>query len=69
MVRFPPFPRLPEVRYSGSRRALGDTGATFGKPTWRYLSGVENGKRNITVSVLERIAMALGIPETTLVER
>jgi transcriptional regulator with XRE-family HTH domain len=34
-----------------------------------YLSGVENGHRNITLSVLERIATALGVPETRLVER
>ncbi len=34
-----------------------------------YLSGVENGRRNITVNVLERIAHALGVPEVRLVAR
>jgi transcriptional regulator with XRE-family HTH domain len=34
-----------------------------------YLSGVENGHRNITMDVLERIAAALGVAETTLVAR
>ncbi len=34
-----------------------------------YLSGVENGKRNITLAVLERIASALEVAETILVER
>jgi transcriptional regulator with XRE-family HTH domain len=34
-----------------------------------YLSGVENGHRNITLNVLERIATALGVPEAKLVER
>ena len=34
-----------------------------------YLSGVETGKRNITLNVLERIARALGVEESTLVSR
>ena len=34
-----------------------------------YLSGVENGRRNITVAVLERLANALGVAETELVCR
>lgn len=34
-----------------------------------YLSGVENGHRNITMNVLERIAAALGVSETELVKR
>lgn len=34
-----------------------------------YLSGVETGKRNITMNVLERIAGALGVEETELVRR
>lgn len=34
-----------------------------------YLSGVETGKRNITMNVLERIAGALGVDETELVRR
>lgn len=34
-----------------------------------YLSGVENGHRNLTVNVLERIAEALGVPESQLVDR
>lgn len=34
-----------------------------------YLSGVENGKRNITLNVLERIAAALNVDEATLVSR
>jgi len=34
-----------------------------------YLSGVETGKRNITLNVLERIASALGVPEVSLVSR
>jgi len=34
-----------------------------------YLSGVENGHRNITLSVLERIAGALGVSEAEVVKR
>lgn len=34
-----------------------------------YLSGVETGKRNITLNVLERIAQALGVSEEVLVRR
>jgi len=34
-----------------------------------YLSGVENGRRNITLNVLERIAGALGVNEERLVRR
>ena len=34
-----------------------------------YLSGVENGRRNITLSVLERIAVALGTSEAQLLQR
>ena len=34
-----------------------------------YLSGVENGRRNITMDVLERIARALDVQETTLLAR
>ncbi|WP_309995203.1 helix-turn-helix transcriptional regulator [Caulobacter segnis] len=34
-----------------------------------YLSGVENGKRNISIRVLERLAAALRVPETDLVIR
>ncbi|WP_421932365.1 helix-turn-helix domain-containing protein [Phenylobacterium sp.] len=34
-----------------------------------YLSGVENGHRNITLNVLERIAGALGVTEAELVRR
>ena len=34
-----------------------------------YLSGVENGHRNITLNVLERIAKALGLSEADLVKR
>lgn len=34
-----------------------------------YLSGVENGHRNITMNVLERIATALGVTEAELVRR
>lgn len=34
-----------------------------------YLSGVENGKRNISMRVLERIARALRVPETDLIIR
>jgi len=34
-----------------------------------YLSGVETGKRNITMNVLERIAGALGVDATELVRR
>jgi transcriptional regulator with XRE-family HTH domain len=34
-----------------------------------YLSGVENGRRNITLNVLERLAVALGVSETALVSR
>jgi len=34
-----------------------------------YLSGVENGHRNVTVNVLERLAAGLGVDETDLVAR
>ena len=34
-----------------------------------YLSGVETGKRNITMNVLERLARALGVTEAELVAR
>ena len=34
-----------------------------------YLSGVENGRRNITLNVLERIASALKVSESELVRR
>lgn len=34
-----------------------------------YLSGIENGKRNITLRVLERLAAALGVTEVDLVRR
>ncbi len=34
-----------------------------------YLSGIENGKRNISLLVLERLAVALGVTETELVRR
>jgi len=34
-----------------------------------YLSGIENGRRNMTLAVLERVARSLGVPETELVER
>lgn len=34
-----------------------------------YLSGVENGRRNITLDVVERIAEALGVSEASLLQR
>ena len=34
-----------------------------------YLSGVETGKRNLSMKVLERLASALRVPETDLVIR
>jgi transcriptional regulator with XRE-family HTH domain len=34
-----------------------------------YLSGVENGKRNITLNVLQRLATALRVTEERLVRR
>jgi transcriptional regulator with XRE-family HTH domain len=34
-----------------------------------YMSDVENGKRNFSMKVLERIAAALRVPETDLVIR
>lgn len=34
-----------------------------------YLSGIENGKRNISLKVLERLASALAVSETELVRR
>jgi transcriptional regulator with XRE-family HTH domain len=34
-----------------------------------YLSGIENGRRNITLIVLERIARSLGVSEAELVDR
>ena len=34
-----------------------------------YLSGIENGHRNMTLAVLERLATALGVSEAELVGR
>ena len=34
-----------------------------------YLSGVENGHRNITLTVLERLARSLGVSEAEIVDR
>lgn len=34
-----------------------------------YLSGIENGRRNITLGVLEKLATALRVTEGTLVQR
>ncbi|AZS21749.1 MULTISPECIES: helix-turn-helix domain-containing protein [unclassified Caulobacter] len=34
-----------------------------------YLSGIENGRKNITVDLLERLAVALGVYEEDLVRR
>lgn len=34
-----------------------------------YLSGIENARKNITLDVLERIAIALGVSEEELVRR
>ena len=34
-----------------------------------YLSGVENGRRNITISVLEKAARSLGVTEEELLRR
>jgi transcriptional regulator with XRE-family HTH domain len=34
-----------------------------------YLSGVENGRRNITLAVLQRLSEALGVKEAALVDR
>lgn len=34
-----------------------------------YLSGIENGKRNISLRVLERLAKALSVSEVELVRR
>ncbi|KSB91747.1 Cro/Cl family transcriptional regulator [Caulobacter vibrioides] len=34
-----------------------------------YLSGIENGKRNISLRVLERLASALGVTEAEIVRR
>ena len=34
-----------------------------------YLSGIENGRRNITLLVLERLAKGLGVSEADLVDR
>jgi transcriptional regulator with XRE-family HTH domain len=34
-----------------------------------YLSGIENGRRNMTLAVLERVARTLGVSETELVDR
>ena len=34
-----------------------------------YLSGIENGRRNMTLAVLERVARSLDVPETELVDR
>ena len=34
-----------------------------------YLSGIENGRRNMTLLVLERVARSLGVQEVELVSR
>jgi transcriptional regulator with XRE-family HTH domain len=34
-----------------------------------YMSGIENGRRNMTLAVLERVARSLGVPESELVDR
>lgn len=34
-----------------------------------YLSGIENGQRNISLRILERLAQALSVTETELVRR
>lgn len=34
-----------------------------------YLSGIENGRKNLTVDLLERIANALAVSEEDLVRR
>lgn len=34
-----------------------------------YLSGIENGRKNLTVDLLERLAAALGVDEEDLVRR
>jgi transcriptional regulator with XRE-family HTH domain len=34
-----------------------------------YLSGIENGKRNATVLVIERLAGGLGVPPEELLQR
>ena len=34
-----------------------------------YLSGIENGHRNLTLAVLERLALSLGVSEAELVDR
>jgi transcriptional regulator with XRE-family HTH domain len=33
-----------------------------------YLSGIENGKKNITIEILEKIADALGVPARDLLK-
>jgi len=36
--------------------------------TFRYLSDIENGKRNMSINILEKIAIALGVKPSKLFE-
>ena len=36
--------------------------------TFRYLSDIENGKRNISLNILEKIAIALGVKVSKVLE-
>ena len=36
--------------------------------TFRYLSDIENGKRNLSLNILEKIAIALGVKVSKVLE-
>lgn len=36
--------------------------------TFRYLSDIENGKRNLSLNILEKIAIALGVKTSKILE-
>lgn len=36
--------------------------------TFRYLSDIENGKRNLSLNILEKIAIALGVKTSKIIE-
>ena len=36
--------------------------------TFRYLSDIENGKRNLSLNIIEKIATALGVKTSKIIE-
>jgi len=57
--------RIRELRQQRGLR-LEDLGQQAGI-SYQYLSGVENGKENFSISVLDRIATALEVPLSRLI--